>query len=301
MKSIAKLNEFGEKVENSAFELFRSTTVRLLNGFFLFKKRKGEVVAGASTFFTLLSFGPLILLLISLLGQLFDDSSLARQFVLNGINLSFPKIDPWILRNIEYLVDAQLGAKGNKIIQILFLCVTCMGVSTTFVFGINTISKVDPDGGLIRDDLKSAIVGLFVALFLVALVVLSQRDAMIDYILDTGLGLDFLAPLIESNVFTCLMSLLFFTFFYKWSASIAVSMKDSFYGAMTFMFCFIVGKSGYWIYLKYFKEDLVSEYGHFYNFMVALIWVYFLMCAFFYGASVAYVTNKKVYSNRRRK
>lgn len=301
MKSVAKLNQFGEQIENQSVEFMRTTTLRLFNGLVLFKKRKGEVVAGASTFFTILSFGPLVLLLISLLGYLFHDNSMARDFVMNGIHLSFPKVDPWILRNIEGLVEAQLGPKGSNFVQVLFLAVTCMGVSTTFVFGINTISKVDPDGGLFRDDVKSALVGFCVAIFLVLLLILSQRQILVEYIVEAGFGNGPFTTIIESNVFASFVTLIFFTFFYKLSASIDVKYTDAFFGAATFMLCFLIGKSFYWIYLTYFKDDLVAEHGHFYNFIVILLWVYYLMCSLFYGASVAYVGKKKSAKSRKKK
>lgn len=301
MKSVAKLNQFGEQLENQSVEIMRMMTLRLFNGLVLFKKRKGEVVAGASTFFTLLSFGPLVLLLISLLGHLFHDTSMARDFVINGIHLSFPKVDPWIMRNIEDLVQAQLGPSGSNLIQILFLAVTCMGVSTTFVFGINTISKVDPDGGLLRDDVKSAVVGLFVAIFLMLLLVLSQRQTLVEYIVEAGIGTGLITTIVESNIFASLVTLGFFTMFYKLSASIEVKYRDAFFGAMTFMICFLLGKSGYWVYLTYFKDDLIAEHGHFYNFIVILLWVYYLMCSLFYGASVAYVGCKKSSRSRKKK
>ncbi|MEI8346928.1 MAG: hypothetical protein WCG27_05650 [Pseudomonadota bacterium] len=55
-----------EKVEVHLYELFISWLNRLIRGFYIFKKRRGELIAGAITFYVLLSFGPLLLLLIAI-------------------------------------------------------------------------------------------------------------------------------------------------------------------------------------------------------------------------------------------
>ena len=41
-----------------------------------------------------------------------------------------------------------------------------------------------------------------------------------------------------------------------------------------------------------------QAYGNFYTLVVAVMWVYFLMCAFFYGASVACVRERELYNGQ---
>ena len=293
------MRHIGEAIETKGFSGLKDCTDRLVSGIFIFKKRKGEVVAGSATFFTLLSFGPFILLLISIIGVIIDDHSLAKSYVLNGLNASIPNVDPWIMNNLEELVESQLKA-GFSLLQVIFLTFTCMGISTSLVFGINTVSKVDPDGGLIGDDLRSLIAGVLIGLFLMILIILFQVDFIKDFLSAGDSYLGFVIPFIDSGFLASLVALFFFTFYYKLTASIKVSIKDCFFGSVTFIGCFFAGRSCYWLYLKYFKMDLISEYGHFYNFMVGLIWVYFLMCAFFYGASVAYVKKVNLFSGGKR-
>lgn len=297
-KKKINMRQMSEAAEARGFKMMKSCVDRLVSGIFIFKKRKGEVVAGAATFFTLLSFGPFILLLISIIGLIIDDHSLAKSYVLNGIHASIPKVDPWIMNNLENLIESQLES-GFSVLQIVFLTFTCMGISTSLVFGINTISKVDPDGGLIGDDVKSLLAGVFIGFFLMVLIILFQGEFIRDFLSAGKNYLGFVIPFIDSGVLASFMSLIFFTFYYKLTSSIKVSIKDCFFGSLTFIGCFFIGRSGYWLYLKYFKADLVSDYGHFYNFMIGLIWVYFLMCAFFYGASVAYVNKVSLFSKRK--
>jgi membrane protein len=295
MGKIKNLHMLGEHYEGQSFFLIKSIFNRLIDGLFLFKKRKGEVVAGATTFFTLLSFGPAMLLLISVLGFYLVDNDLAKLYLLKGIKLSFPTIDPWIYNNIKDLLENQLNkSSGFSLFQIILLVLGCMGISTSIVFGINTMSKIDPDGGLIGDDLRSIVTGFCVSFFLIFLILLVQKNIILDILSQFLTDKSIIVFTIQTNTLPCLLSLLFFTCFYRYSTKIYTKWIDSFYGALTFVSCFLVGKSSYWLYLNYFKQDFVNDYGHFYRFMIALIWVYFLLCAFYYGAAVAYVADKKL-------
>jgi len=295
MSKMKNLHMLGEHYEGKSFFLIKSSVNRLIDGMFLFKKRKGEVVAGATTFFTLLSFGPAMLLLITILGLYLGDSELAQKYLINGIKLSFPQIDPWILNNLKDLLEGQLDASGGlSIFQFILLVIGCMGISTSFVFGINIMSKIDPDGGLLGDDIKSALTGFCVSLFLIFLILIVQKQIILDFLSQFLNDQSITVFLIQTNLLPSMLSLIFFTCFYKFATKNIILWRDSFFGALTFVSCFLLGKSSYWLYLKFFKEDLISDYGHFYNFMIALIWIYFLMCSFYYGASVSYCSEKKV-------
>jgi membrane protein len=90
------------------------------------------------------------------------------------------------------------------------------------------------------------------------------------------------------------MSLLFFSFLYKSVIPLKVSIKDSFAGALTFVGCFMAGKSFYWVYHLYSKDGLSQAYGNFYTMVIATFWIYFLMSSFFYGACVASLKTQKM-------
>lgn len=293
MAKAKSINDYGEIAERRSFELFKGVLYRLAQGLLLFKKRKGEVVAGASTFFTLLSFAPVILLFISLIGLLISDSATARDYVMNVVHESFPKVDSWLYANLENLINNQLSDHGFSFFELGFLIFASMGISTSIVFGINILSKVDPDGGLLGDDVRSFVAGLGITTYIVLLVSVGQQGPIQEMVKILPGG-EFFVILFQNSFVSSLLSFVFFSLFYKYCPSIKVSNRDAFLGGGTFVLSFLIGRSGYWVYVKFFKDDLIRDYGPFTNFMIALIWVYFLMCCFYYGASVSYSSKEKI-------
>lgn len=292
MAKAKSLGGFTEAAEKKSYDLTKALILRLAQGLLLFKRRKGEVIAGASTFFTLLSFAPLILLFINLVGLLISDNAQARDYVMKVVLESFPKVDSWIYTGIENVINSQLHDSGIGFLEVAFLIFASMGISTSIVFGINILSKVDPDGGLLGDDLRSFVAGLGITIYIVLLVCVGQKGPVQEIIQSFSWGVGFVA-LFDNSFISSLLSLLFFSLFYKFCPSIKVSTRDAFHGGITFVLCFLLGRSSYWVYVKYFKDDLIADYGQFTNFMIALIWIYFLMCCFYYGASVAYSSKEK--------
>jgi membrane protein len=300
MSKFKSLSDYGELAEKKSFDTFKSIVTRLLQGLFLFKKRKGEVIAGASTFFTLLSFAPVLLIFISLLGLVISDDASARDYVMSLIQETFPKVDKWLYSSLENVVNNQLHDHSFGFLEMAFLIFTSMGISTSIVFGINIISKVDPDGGLLGDDVRSFVTGLGITFYIVLLVCLGQNGPIQEIVRALPYGKSFVF-LFDNSIASSFFSLIFFSLFYKWCPSIKVKNIDALFGGATFVLSFLVGRSFYWIYLKYFKEDLIRDYGEFTNFMIALIWVYFLLCCFYYGASVAYSANVKLFSKPKKR
>ncbi|WP_127717546.1 YihY/virulence factor BrkB family protein [Halobacteriovorax sp. HLS] len=300
MSKIKSLSDYGELAEKKSYDTFKIIVTRLVQGLFLFKKRKGEVIAGASTFFTLLSFAPVLLIFISLLGVVLSDNATARDYVMGLISESFPRVDKWLYSSLENVINNQLHDHSFGFIELLFLAFTSMGISTSIVFGINIISKVDPDGGLLGDDIRSFITGLGITFYIVLLVCLGQHGPLQEIIKSLPYGKGFVF-LFQNSIASSIFSFIFFSLFYKWCPSIKIKYRDAFLGGATFVMSFLVGRSFYWLYLKFFKEDLIKDYGEFTNFMIALIWVYFLLCCFYYGASVAYSANVKLFEKPKKK
>ncbi len=293
MKTRAIKSFADDAIEKAFFKVIKAFILRLIESLFLFKKRKGEVVSGATTFFAILSFGPAILLLISIIGMYIGDSEAAKEHVIQTLFMSFPKIDPYVLGSLKTLVEEQISTGFISIDQLVLWFFACLGISTSFVFGINILSKVDPDGGFFQDDLRSVIFGIVIAIFFLSLFIVMEREFVFNLF----------APLIDSEatmlqIIEALVwpfTIFFLTFFYKFSTQIKVTFNEAFMGALVFMLFFILGKYFYWIYLTYFKEDLLREYGKFYNYMILVIWLYYIVCSFYLGASFTFVGKVKVF------
>lgn len=288
-----KIHEFGDAMESRSYAFVSRWMNHLLDSFFLFKKRKGDIVAGSATFFAILSFGPILLLMISLMGQFYGDIHEAKTHVLASIDSAIPKLAPWILESFTKIIDSQLNQKsGMNIINMFVLLYSGLGVVSSIMFGINTIAQKKTRGGFYIDDLRSLLLGATSATFVVGTLYLSHPPSLKNL-----MGVEhseLMTFLIEYQLIPTMMSLTFFTFLYKSIIPIKVTLKDAFAGALTFVGCFMVGKSFYWVYHLYSKDGLSQTYGNFYTMVIAVFWIYFLMSSFFYGACVASLSGQKV-------
>jgi membrane protein len=294
------LNKWGDNVEVKSFVFIKRVMNRALDGYFHFKKRKGDMVAGSATFFALLSFGPILLTLISLAGAMYPESGAAKDFVLSAITNNFPNLAPWIIQSIDKIVTAQLsGETGFSFINFVVLLYACMGVVGSLHFGLKTISKQDFSGGYLVEDIKSFGAGISVAAFMGGFLLLSNPNLMKKWLYTSSAVWNNIATFfIDYNIFPALAALGFFTFYYQWSTPNHIKVKESFKGATAFVATFIVGKSFYWVYHLYTKDSLSQSFGNFYTLVVAVLWIYYLMCAFFYGASVACVREQELYQGQ---
>lgn len=288
-----------DKIEKDFLEFCKSFTMRFIASIFLFKKRKGEVVAGATTFFTILSFGPAVMILISIIGALLNDNDVAKNHIISMIFSNFPQVDSSILNAVKGVVEEQIKSPDVDWHQITLWFFACLGISTSFIFGINTLSKVDIDGGMIQDDLRSAVFGIFLAIFFLAISFLMEKGLIMGMLNEISDYAQYIYYGIELSILP--ITILTFGLVYKFSAQIKVSYKDALCGAAVFIMCFFIGKSTYWIYLRYFKEDLVQDYGSLYNLLVAMIWVYYIICSFYLGACYTYVPKIKIFDKPKKK
>ncbi len=286
-----QLLTLGNRYENRGHRLLLHVAVRLINGFFHFKKKKGDLVAGCATFFAILSFCPVMLLLISLAGYIVGDVELAKTSVMEGLKGNFPNLAPWILQSIEKIINAQLTTTaGMHLVNLFLLLYSSLGVVASVVFGMDTVSGTESRGGFVIEDFKALFLGAFAYVFMLVLIICANPKILSLVMAKQEFwGRGGIMWLSHNNILPVVLSVTFFTIFYKWAPSRVVAFKDALWGAGAFVTCFIIGKSSYWIYLRYSKDELATNFGDFYTMIVAVVWIYFLMGSFFYGACVAYM------------
>ncbi|OUR99745.1 hypothetical protein A9Q84_01595 [Halobacteriovorax marinus] len=296
-----KIIEIGKNYESYSYKFTTVLVSKLLHGFFLFKKRKGEILAGATTFFAVLSFCPSILLFISLLGYITGDINQSKAIVLETINANIPQLAPWILKSISAIVEQQLSSsKTVNVFNLIFLGYSLVGLVSALMYGIRSISKTEAKGGFLIEDMKSFAIGSMMSVFLGTLIIISNKILFKLIFFPKAAALpDVTKFLFDYQIAPIALSLGFFTLFYKFSSGKNISYKNSFVGACAFVACFIVGKSGYWIYLQSSKQDLTQNYGNFYTIVMAVVWVYYLVCSFFYGASISNLKKEDLFPVRQ--
>ncbi|EQC52214.1 YihY/virulence factor BrkB family protein [Bacteriovorax sp. DB6_IX] len=291
------LEKLGHAYESYSYRTTENVVARLLHGFFFFKKSKAEILAGATTFFALLSFCPTMMLMISLLGYISGDVISSKAVVLDTIKDNVPHLAPWIYKSISNILDEQLktGATVN-LVNIFFLGYSLIGLVSAFMYGIRTIAQKKTKGGFIVDDISSFLIGSTVTVFMTFLLMATNKTLLKMTLFAKGSPIpQELLPIFNYSILPVVASLGFFTVFYKLTASRPIRLKDAFTGASAFVSCFLLGKSFHWIYLKLTKADMAVSYGNFYTLAVTILWVYFVVCSFFYGASVANVEKKDLH------
>lgn len=288
------IHKLGEGFEQTTHKFIRRIVNRLLDGMFHFKKRKGEMVAGSATFYCLLSFCPVLLLLISLTGYFVGSPVESKAYVLSMVENNFPGLAPWIIESVSKIIDGQLTNPGFNFVNTGLLLYACLGIISSMMFGLNTIARKESRGGFLVEDLRSMGIGVIVSSFIFSIMALSNKTFMMGLLKSDSETMNAVTEfIVGGNFLPALLSLGFFTAFYKLAAPVPVRWRDSLTGASAFVGCFMAGKSFYWIYLLYSKEAMTQSYGNFYTLIIAVIWVYFLNCSFFYGAAVSYLKYQK--------
>lgn len=95
--------------------------------------------------------------------------------------------------------------------------------------------------------------------------------------------------LFRENLFHFFIFITYFTFIYRWFFNWKISLRDSLISSTTFVGLLLIGKNLFWVYFFYVRETLMSSYGDYYTFIVAIIWIYLVMCFFFFGVGLCVV------------
>lgn len=282
------LLDSSEKYENAYYQFLRMVFDRLISGFFIFKTRKGELLAGATTFFTLLTISPLLLLIISLYGRFVGDVNLAYEHVMTGIKEGMPQLAPWIYKSIQTIIKTQLSKDTLNWVNITLLIYTGAGLSGTLVFGMNNIAGVQQKGGWLTETFKSLISAIFITSFITMALALTFQGELIASLFKNIPLISIMLEYAGKSGVQIFMFTVLFTFYFKFITEKNIRWSDGVMGAITTIVCFTVAKSFYWIYVHYMKAELQQSFGNFYTMIVAVLYIYFMISSFFYGASVAF-------------
>lgn len=283
--------------------------LHLFTGAKLFQRRRVNLVAGSATFFAVLSSLPLLMLFMTAAGIFLDDYAQAQGHILSTIKQNFPNLSPWVYKNIEKVLSGQLTShKKVDYFSIGFLVFFSIAFFNAVLNGIDIITRNFEEKNWFNR--ISSILGIALSvLFFNMLVVISPLARSLQnlssipevqlFFNEQAPSLNFLAGslnnfgglvaiIITSPLFAIVICLLYFTFLYRWIFRFKETWSDCLYGAITFAGAFILGRWLFGYYLLYASDNIKQNFGDFYAMIVALMWIYFVMCAFFYGACVVH-------------
>jgi membrane protein len=295
--------------------------MNLYNGALLFHEKKGTTLASSSTFYALITIVPFLLLTVRGIGYLLGNINRTQKYIFILGGRFFPEVAPQFLLTIQNMIKGPLFAGTQfTILNFIVLSVSTITFLNSIWMGIFFITEDKSILSLWRILKGFVIIGitLFMVLILfmmppliIFVIKFIQTNIITQFFYD---NFDLLRPFLtfiktinlrksywlNSSVVQISLLILYFTILYRWLFSWKIQLKEAFIAALAFSMSIFIGKSIFLIYIYYVRGGLMRNYGDLYTTVVGVIWLFYLMCFFFYGACVCHVYRlRRETANRR--
>lgn len=249
--------------------------------------------AAAFALYTLLSLGPLVLLVVSVVGLVMGESAATTQIVDSAQDVVGPQGAEAIQSVLQNATRPGSGI-GGIVIGFVILVFSVSGLIGQMQTALNTMWEVPPKAhqsikGKLRSRVASIITLGGLLLFLLAMFVgTSSVSALTGRYLQGGLAVAATAVniLVTLAVFTLL-----FAFVFKVVPEANVQWRDVWIGAAVTSALFSVGRWAIGVYLE--RSDAGSSFGAAGSLVVLVIFIYYSAQIFFLGAEFT-----QVFANR---
>lgn len=293
----------------------------LYKGALLFYEKKGTTLASSSTFYALITIVPVLLLIVRGIGYFLGNINQTQKYLFILGSRFFPEVAPQLLLTLQSMIKGPLFAGTEfTILNFFILAVSAITFLNSIWMGIYFITEDKSILSLWRILKGFVIIGItllmVLMLFLLPPLIIYfikfiQTNMITQFFYD---NFDFLRPILtfikkinlkksywlKSNILHVSILIIYFTVLYRWLFSWKIQLKEAFVAALAFSFSVFVGKSVFWIYIYYVRGGLMRNYGDLYTTVVGVIWLFYLMCFFFYGACVCHVyRQRRELANRR--
>lgn len=286
----------------------------LYNGALLFHEKKGTTLASSSTFYALITIIPFLLLTVRGLGYFLGNINRTQKYIFVLGGRFFPEIAPQFLLTIQNMIKGPLFAGTQfTLLNFFVLAVSTITFLNSIWMGIFFITEDKSILSIWRILKGFVIIGitLFMVLMLFMLppiiiyvVKFIQTNIITQFFYE---NFDLLRPLLtfiksinlrrsywlNSSFLQVSLLIIYFTVLYRWLFSWKIQLKEAFIAALAFSTSVFIGKSLFWIYIYYVRGSLMRNYGDLYTSVVGVIWLFYLMCFFFYGACVCHVYRQR--------
>lgn len=253
---------------------------------------KADRLGAALAFYSILSLGPLLLLLLAGVGAIFGEEAARGQIVAQISGM----IGRDSAQTVQGLIAASASQKGQGLIATLFgfatLLIGASGVFSQLQDALNTIWDAPETAAkrwwhMITDRLIALAVvlagGLLLIVSLVASAALSSASEHTTLLQpDVAIALQTANFLLSFAIMTILFALIF-----KILPDANVAWRDVWTGAALTAILFTLGKSLIGFYLGH--TGVASTYGAAGSVVVILIWVYYSSQILFFGAEFTQV------------
>lgn len=245
-----------------------------------FFRHNAMSLSASLSFYTLLSFAPLLVLLVWLASLLGYD---AQQTILNQVAITAGPDARQAAQTVFDSVDSSPGL--GSVAGIIGIVIALIGATTVFaqlqaalnrIWGIRALPGRAIWGWLHRRVLSIGVIGAVVFVLIASLLVSSLLGMLLSR---DGAWWDVLNQLISTAVFAFLFALLF-----RYLPDAKLPWHRVLRGGIVTAILFAIGK---WLIGYYLSSGKVgSAYGAASSLVVLLVWVYYSGAIFFFGAEV---------------
>ncbi len=298
----------------SMVQFVKDSFANLYRGALLFYHKKGTTLASSTSFYALITVVPFALLLVRAIGYFLGSLDRTQKYLFIIGSQFFPDVAPQLLLKLQSLIKGPLFAGTNfTILNFLFLAVSAITFLNSIWMGIFFITEDKSILSLWRILKGFVIIGMTLIMLgvifilppvIIYVVRFAQTNYLTHFIYD---NIDLLRPVLDfvlkinlkksywlrSTSIHISVLIIYFTFLYRWLFSWKIHMKEAFVAALAFSASVFVGKSLFWVYIYYVRIGLMRNYGDLYTSVVGVIWIFYLMCFFFYGACVCHVYKER--------
>ncbi|MGZ3787023.1 MAG: YihY/virulence factor BrkB family protein [Bacteriovorax sp.] len=299
---------------DSLTHLLKESLANLYRGAVLFYKKKGTTLASSASFYALITVVPFALLMVRGIGYFLGNLDKTQKYLFVIGSQFFPEVAPQLLTKLQVLIKGPLFAGTNfTLLNFIFLAISAITFLNSIWMGIFFITDDKSILSLWRILKGFVIIGMTLLMLgmifilppvIIYVIKFVQSNYLTRFIYD---NFDFLRPMLKfflkinlrksywlnSNMLHITVLIVYFTALYRWLFSWKIHLHEAFVAAMAFSLSVFAGKSLFWIYIYYVRTSLMRNYGDLYTTVMGVIWLFCLMCFFFYGACVCHVYKER--------
>ncbi|WP_026302696.1 YihY/virulence factor BrkB family protein [Psychroflexus tropicus] len=253
--------------------------------------------AAGTAFYTIFSLPAFLIIILNLGASLYNKSEIREELFTQITNLSGEETR----KTLESILENFAINSDNTLSATIAIGVLIFSATTVFVSlqkGINHIWHIKPKPN--RGWLKLAIDRLLSFSIVLVIGFILIISLVLDAIVSFSFGkLDGIFPEINLKLISIveitisqLIMIVIFALMYKILPDARVKWKDTWAGAIITALLFILGKFLIGIYMG--TNDLSSTYGAAGSLVILLVWIYYSVVIFLFGAQVTYYIAKNI-------
>lgn len=256
-----------------------------------FAKSDSMTYAASTAFYTIFSMPAVLIILINI-GAAFYNEGTVREELLAQISKLSGAESAATIDSIIYNATIDSDGFWARLVAIIVLAFSATTVFVSLQNSINHIwhIKSKPERGLLKFIINRLLSFSMVAsigfILLVSLVVDALIVVFFNHLSEIFQGASFYLTTITNFVFTQALMVVIFGLMFKILPDANVKWRSVWMGAIVTMVLFALGKYLIGFYLG--NSEIGSAYGTAGSLVVILVWVYYSVIIFLFGASITY-------------